>query len=105
MTESVARAYQKSALHRHIVDQTRFAEPGCSKDARRTDVIFERGADAIQIGGVELDTFDPDDRLTTFKHVFKGDPADWFGHYAPTGEAVDQQDLDGWKLWLRIEPA
>ena len=60
---------------------------------------------AIQIGGVELDTFDPDDRLLPFKRVFGGDPTEWHGHYAPTGEAVDLQDLDGWKLWFRIEPA
>ena len=60
---------------------------------------------AIQIGGVELDTFDPDDRLAPFKEVFRGDPASWFGRYAPTGEAVDHQDMNGWKLWFRIEPA
>ena len=59
---------------------------------------------AIQIGGVELDTFDPDDRLIPFKRVFSGDPIEWHGHYAPTGEAVDLQDPGGWKLWLRIEP-
>ena len=59
---------------------------------------------AIQIGGVELDTFDPDDRLIPFKRVFSGDPIEWHGHYAPTGEAVDLQDPGGWKLWFRIEP-
>jgi hypothetical protein len=70
--------------------------------------LFEGWAEstlAIQIGGVELDTFDPDDRLTAFKQVFRGDAAAWFGRYAPTGAAVDVQDLDGWKLWFRIEPA
>ena len=60
---------------------------------------------AIQIGGVELDTFDPDDRLLPFRQLFSGDPEAWYGHYAPTGEAVDLQDLDGWRLWFRIEPA
>jgi hypothetical protein len=60
---------------------------------------------AIQIGGVELDTFDPDDRLPSFRQVFRGDPSAWFGSYAPTGEAVDVHDMDGWKLWFRIEPA
>jgi hypothetical protein len=71
-------------------------------------VLFEDWVEeklAIQIGGVELDTFDPDDRLAPFKEVFRGDPASWFGRYAPTGEAVDQQNMNGWKLWFRIEPA
>jgi len=60
---------------------------------------------AIQVAGVELDTFDPDDRLVPFKQVFRGDPAGWYGRYAPTGGAVDVLDVEGWKLWLRIEPA
>ena len=60
---------------------------------------------AVQIGGVELDTFDPDDRLSPFKQLFSGDPIKWHGHYAPTGEAIDPQDLEGWKVWFRIEPA
>ncbi|HZD11797.1 MAG TPA: hypothetical protein VE553_10680, partial [Candidatus Binatia bacterium] len=60
---------------------------------------------AIHIGGIELDTFDPDDRLVSFKQVFRGDPSQWFGRYAPSGDAVDVFDLHGWKLWLRIEPS
>lgn len=70
-------------------------------------VVFDDWVDnklAIEIGGVELDTFDPDDRLASFKRVFTGDPAQWFGTYAPTDEVVDVQDLGGWQLWLRIEP-
>ena len=70
-------------------------------------VVFDNWVEsklAIQVGGVELDTFDPDDRLIPFKRVFSGDPIEWHGHYAPTGEAVDPQDPGGWKLWFRIEP-
>jgi hypothetical protein len=81
--------------------------PG-SNEVMLDAVLFDDWAEqklAIQIGGVELDTFDPDDRLAPFKEVLKGEPTEWFGHYAPSGEAVDQQDLDGWKLWYRIEPA
>jgi hypothetical protein len=88
--------------HFHLSDR-----PG-SNEVRLDAVLFEdwlEGKLAIQIGGVELDTFDPDDRLTSFKHIFGGDPANWFGHYAPTGEAVDPQDMEGWKLWFRVEPA
>ena len=71
-------------------------------------VLFEDWAErtlAIGIAGVELDTFDRDDRLDSFKEVFRGDPASWFGSYAPNGGAIDPLDLDGWKLWFRIEPA
>jgi hypothetical protein len=88
--------------HFHLSDL-----PG-SNEVRLDAVLFENwveGKLAIQMGGLELDTFDPDDRLASFKHVFRGDPANWFGHYAPTGEAVDPQDMEGWKLWFRVEPA
>jgi hypothetical protein len=71
-------------------------------------LLFEGWAEsmlAIQIGGVELDTFDPDDRLPAFKQVFRGDPFGWLGRFAPTGDAVDLHDVGGWKLWYRIEPA
>lgn len=71
-------------------------------------LLFEGWAEstlALQIGGVELDTFDPDDRLTSFKQVFRGDPFTWLGRYGPTGDAVDVHDVGGWKLWYRIEPA
>jgi hypothetical protein len=79
--------------------------PG-SNEATLDAVLFEDWAEgtlAIEVGGVELDTFDPDDRLVPFKRVFTGDPAQWHGHYAPTGEAIDPQDLRGWQLWFRIE--
>ena len=71
-------------------------------------VLFDDWVDtrlAIRIDGVELDTFDHDDRLTSFKASLRGDRTQWFGAYAPTGGAVDHLDLEGWKLWFRIEPA
>lgn len=71
-------------------------------------VLFDNWVEnklGIQIGGVELDTFAPDDRLRPFKQLFNGDPTKWHGHYAPTGESVDPQALEVWKLWFRIEPA
>jgi hypothetical protein len=71
-------------------------------------VLFEDWVErklAIQICGLELDTFDHDDRLNTFGEIFRGDPASWFGRYEPTGDAVDPLDLGGWKVWFRIEPA
>jgi hypothetical protein len=79
-----------------------------SNEVKLDALLFEDWVEhtlAIQIGGVELDTFDPDDRLASFAQVFRGDPAAWFGSYAPTGQPVDVHDMNGWKVWLRIEPA
>jgi hypothetical protein len=83
-------------------------DPPGSNEVPLEAVLFEDWVEtrlAIQIGGVELDTFDHNDRLTSFKASFRGDPTQWFGDYAPTGGAVDHLDLDGWKLWFRIDPA
>lgn len=59
---------------------------------------------AIEIGGVECGTFDPNNRLHSFKQIFKRDPASWFGRFSPKGDVVDPQNVDGWKFWFRIEP-
>jgi hypothetical protein len=75
---------------------------------RLNAVLFDDWAEnqlAIQIGGVEPDTLDPDDRLYPFRQQFYGDPTHWFGRYMPTGETIDPQTMKGWKLWLRIEPS
>jgi hypothetical protein len=80
--------------------------PG-SNEVAVNAVVFDDWVEsklAVEVAGIELDTFDPDDQLAPFKRVFTGDPAQWFGTYAPTGDAVDVQDLGGWQLWLRIEP-
>jgi hypothetical protein len=81
-------------------------QPG-SNEVAIDAVVFDDWVEselAVEVGGVELDTFDPDDRLAPFKRVFTGDPADWFGTYKPTRDTVDVHDLGGWQLWLRIEP-
>lgn len=63
---------------------------------------FVANALSVQIGGLELDTFDPDDKLCTYKRVFTGSPADWIGHYsAHTGE-MNMEHIGGWKLWYSI---
>lgn len=80
---------------------------GCNEVAPEA-VLFEGWAEsslALQISGLELDTFDCDDRLTPFKRIFEGDPESWFGRYAPTGGPVDPNDQGGWQVWIRIEPA
>lgn len=81
--------------------------PG-SNEVELEAVLFEDWVEeqmAVQLGGVELDTLDPDDRLAAFKRQFMGDPDSWFGSYAPTGAPIDPQDMDGWRIWMRIEPS
>ncbi|MBC7893293.1 MAG: hypothetical protein H7Y12_13840 [Sphingobacteriaceae bacterium] len=81
--------------------------PG-SNEVQLDATLFEDWADTalgIEIGGVELDTFDPDDTLASYKRVFQGKPADWLANYAPTGDPIDPQNMGGWKLWYRIEYA
>ena len=71
-------------------------------------VVFEGWVEStmgVRVGGVELDTFDPDDQLVPFKRLFEGDPSGWYGTYAPTGGPIDPNDQGGWQLWFRIEPA
>ena len=57
----------------------------------------------IQIGGLELDTFDPDDKLCTYKRVFEGDPETWIDSYAAHNGEMNIENMGGWKVWYRIE--
>jgi hypothetical protein len=80
--------------------------PG-SNEVAINAVLFDGWAEdalAIEIAGIELDTFDHDDRLIPFKRIFTGDPASWYDAYAPTGDVIDPQDPGGWQVWLRVEP-
>ncbi len=69
-------------------------------------LIFEGAVEeklAIEIRGVELDTFDPDDKLPTYRRIFHGKPEDWLGAYGPTGSLIDSEDLGPWRIHYRIE--
>lgn len=57
----------------------------------------------IQIGGLELDTIDPDDQLCTYKRLFTGKPLDWIGGYAAHSGEMNIEDVGGWKVWYRVE--
>jgi hypothetical protein len=82
------------------------ASPG-TNEVILGEVMFEGYVENdlfVHIGGVELDTFDADDVLNTYKRAFGGKPADWIRHYGPdTTPAVE--DVGGWKVWYRIEYA
>lgn len=64
--------------------------------------LVKNGSLAINIGGKELDLFDPDDELTRYRRVFSGNPATWFGNYQPADEYLDREDVGDWALWYRI---
>lgn len=57
----------------------------------------------IQIGGIELDTFDPDDRLNSYKRDFSGKPENWIGNYFPKNGEPSMEDLGDWKIFYRVE--
>jgi hypothetical protein len=59
----------------------------------------------VQIGGVELDTFDPDDKLCVYKRRFGGKPGDWIASYDPESSRPSVEDVGGWKVWYKIEYA
>ena len=59
----------------------------------------------VQIGGVELDLFDPDDKLCIYKRSFGGKPGDWIASYNPEASQPSAEDVGGWKIWYRIEYA
>ena len=63
-------------------------------------VVDELG---IEIAGVELDTFDPDDEVGRYRRAFRGDPASWSGQYGPSDDPIDPEDMDNWRIWYRIE--
>jgi hypothetical protein len=60
---------------------------------------------AIEVTGVELDTFDPDDDLCRYRRVFLGAPETFLGSYAPSDDKIDSEDLGDWRVWYRIERA
>ena len=66
-------------------------------DAFVEDTLF------VQIGGLELDTFDPDDLLCTYKRVFNGKPEEWIGSYASHTGEMNVENIGGWKVWYNIE--
>ncbi len=57
----------------------------------------------VQIGGVELDIFDPDDKLCVYKRRFEGKPRNWIASYNPESSQPSVEDVGGWKVWYRIE--
>ncbi len=82
-------------------------EPG--RNIVRVDMlIFEGFVEdhlAIEVTGVELDRFDPDDDLCRYRRVFRGSPETFLGSYGPADETAESEDLGDWRLWYRIERA
>jgi hypothetical protein len=71
-------------------------------------VLFEGFVEdhlAVELTGIEMDTFDRDDKLCSYRRVFDGPPDRWLGAYGPRDEKIDLEDLDAWRVWYRIERA
>lgn len=94
--------------------KNKFPEDGCYKLSDKpgkneviiNEVIFNDFVEDnlfVQIGGLELDTFDPDDRLCTYKRLFNGDIETWIGAYANHNGDVNPENLGAWKVWYSIE--
>src|SRR5262249_55069228 len=60
---------------------------------------------AVEITGLELDTFDPDDELCPYRRVFNGPPESWLGSFGPGDEKIEPENLGDWRVWYRIERA
>jgi hypothetical protein len=58
---------------------------------------------AVEIRGIDMDTFDPDDALCPYRRVLTGAPESWLRRYGPGGETIEPEDLGGWRLWYRLE--
>ncbi|MEV6431664.1 hypothetical protein [Nocardia sp. NPDC051463] len=59
----------------------------------------------MEITGIEMDTFDPDDKLRPYRRVFTGLPAERLGSIEPGADHIEPADLGDWRSWYRIERA
>lgn len=55
--------------------------------------------------GIEMGTFDPDDKFRPYRPVFTGLPAEWLGSIGPGADHIEPEDLGDWRLRYRIERA
>ena len=58
---------------------------------------------AVEITGIEMDTFDPDDKLCPYRRVFTGPPENWLGSFNPGKDDRQPENLGDWRVWYRIE--
>jgi hypothetical protein len=58
---------------------------------------------AVELLGIEQDTFDPDDKLPPYRRVFTGPPDGWLGAFGPGDEEIEPEDLGDWRVWYRVE--
>jgi len=107
-----ARIYSRN--NGGLISETRFPEKGhysISDQPGHNTVqmelpLFEGFVEnhlAVEIIGIEADTFDPDDQLCAYKRILTGPPESWLGSFGPGDEQIEAEDLGNWRLWYRIE--
>lgn len=86
--------------HLHVSDR-----PGENIIALEQEIFRGYVADdlRIEVTGVELDTFDPDDLVGKYTRLFCGNVERWLGAYGPGDETIDPEEMLSWRLWYRIE--
>jgi len=61
---------------------------------------------SVEIAGIELDTFDPDDDLGKYTRLFDCSCKELFRSYGPDDDGpIDPEDVGRWCIWYRIERA
>jgi hypothetical protein len=96
-------------IEKHTFPESGFFSRGDTpgqNEIRLEEVIFDNFVESalfVQVGGLELDSFDPDDQLCTYKRLFSGKPEDWIGEHAAHSGAISVENVGGWKLSYKIE--
>jgi hypothetical protein len=72
-------------------------------------VLFEGDAGdslVVELMGVEIDRFTPNDHLETYRKEFTGAVSSWVGRHEPTDEGPgDAENLADWRICYDIETA
>jgi hypothetical protein len=84
-------------------------DPRYNKIDKIDKVLFEGEAGdslVVELSGVELDRFTPDDPLEDYRKEFTGPVSSWVGRYQPTDEGTgDPENMSDWRVCYDIEMA
>jgi len=84
-------------------------DPRYNKIDKIDKVLFEGEAGdslVVELSGVELDRFTPDDPLEDYRKEFTGPVSSWVGRYQPTDEGTgDPENMSDWRVCYDVEMA